>query len=280
MMLVNGLPRAIHARFETEDRDTCLDGTRTELLKQIYGWIQNEERPRKRQRLIHDVDDKRPGDISISGDFRPIPSIFWINGSPGTGKMTIASTVAKECKDMGILGASFFCSRDDAECSNPKLIFPAIAQQLGLFSPSFQAELATVLTSKPDIVYSRVCFQLEELIINPLRRLGNRFPSCIVVMDALDECRDHGTTSVILSSLSRFVADLRHLKFLITSRPEQQIASVFRSSQLQHACRPLFLHDVALPVVQCDIERYLDFRLKEIRTAWRIRGHPRRTFSS
>src|SRR5438552_18537841 len=94
--------------------------------------------------------------------------IFWINGSAGTGKTTIASTVADICTARGILGASFFCSRDDAECSNPNLIFTTIAVQLGQYCPAFAAEIARVREQKPDIGYSSVSYQLKQLIVNPL----------------------------------------------------------------------------------------------------------------
>ena len=127
------------------------------------------------------------------------PRIFWINGSAGTGKTTIAYTVAETCRKRGILGASFFCSRDYAERSNPNLIFATVAHQLGLFYPPFRAEVTRVLQLNPDIVYSSVPHQLEELIVKPLHAVGGSFPSCVIVLDALDECKDSGATSIILS---------------------------------------------------------------------------------
>jgi hypothetical protein len=38
--------------------------------------------------------------------------IFWIKGSAGTGKTTIAYSIAEDCRKHNVLGASFFCSRD------------------------------------------------------------------------------------------------------------------------------------------------------------------------
>jgi hypothetical protein len=138
--------------------------------------------------------------------------IFWINGSPGTGKTAIAYTVAEECKKRGILGASFFCSHDDTECSDSGLIFTTIAYQLGIFSPQFKAEVSRVMVSRPDIRYASISYQLELLIVNPLRSLAGSIRPCVVVIDALDECRDNGTQSVILSSLARYVSELSPIK--------------------------------------------------------------------
>jgi hypothetical protein len=70
--------------------------------------------------------------------------IFWINGSAGTGKTTIAYTIAEDCRKHNILGASFFCSRDDAECKNPNVIFTTIAFHLGLFNPLFREEVRRI----------------------------------------------------------------------------------------------------------------------------------------
>src|ERR1700726_1309495 len=94
--------------------------------------------------------------------------IFWINGVAGSGKTTIAYTAAKFCEDKRMLAASFFCSRDNAECSNLKLIFTTIAYQLGQFCPEFKDCLAPVLKSIPDVVHSNVSNQLEKLIVEPL----------------------------------------------------------------------------------------------------------------
>jgi hypothetical protein len=109
--------------------------------------------------------------------------IFWIDCSAGTG---IACTVAEACRTRGILGVSFFCSRDDAECSNPNIIFATIAYQLGQFCPSYGIEVVRVLKSRPDIGYASVPYQLEELLIRLLRAVGHAFPQCVIVLDALD----------------------------------------------------------------------------------------------
>jgi hypothetical protein len=86
------------------------------------------------------------------------------------------------------------------------------------------------------------------------------------VIDALDECKDEGTTSIILSSLSRHVSEISPLKILVTSRPEQSITSAFssRSGHLNAASQRLVLHELELDVVQQDIELYLSSALQDI----------------
>ena len=260
-------PHAISARFDCKDRARCSDGTRVDILEQVYRWIDTNESQLK--------DTRVPGGPSGSVDgAEPTPEksrIFWINGSAGTGKTTIANTVADTCRSRQILGASFFCSRDDAECSNPNLIFTTIAHQLGQFFPSFHAEVSRALKANPDIGYSSVPYQLEELIVKPLRTVRESFPSCLIVLDALDECKDSGATSIILSSLSRYVAELSPLKILVTSRPEQNITKPFKGSQLNPTTQRLILHEIELGVVQNDIERFLASSLARIRDFYELR---------
>jgi hypothetical protein len=239
----------------------------------VYHWIDGDnERTRK---------SKQSGKANA----KQTQCIFWINGSAGTGKIaafrgplklkvdaghgtgktTIAYTVAEACRGNNALGATFFCSRYSAERSNPNLIFTTIAHQLGQFFPPFKVEITRALKSHPDIGYSSVPYQLEELIVKPLCAVGKGFPSCLVIFDALDECKDDRVTSIILSSLSRHVTELSPLKFLITSRPEQNITGAFKSSPLTPASRPLILHEIELDIVQQDIERYLSSCLSQIR---------------
>jgi hypothetical protein len=233
-------PSALFAAFDCNAGLTrCCQGTRKEVLDEIIRWIG-----------IEDALNDAPG---ASMDTWVKSRIFWINGSAGTGKTTIAWTVAEECRERGILGASFFCSRDDGECSNPGLIFTTIAYQLSIFSPLFKDEVSRAVASNPDIYYAGIPYQLQRLIVNPLRSLAGSIPPCVVVLDALDECRGHGITSLVLSSLSRYVKELSPIKFLVTSRPESPTA--LKDSQ------NLILHEVRLDVVESDITRYLSSEL-------------------
>jgi hypothetical protein len=251
------LPYAASAAFEyldSTDMSRCLEGTREDVLRQIHHWIDGDDAQ------IREKDHQGNTDVGET------PRIFWINGSAGTGKTTIAYTVAEACRARKTLGATFFCSRYSADRSNPDLIFTTIAHQLGLFFTPFKVEISRALKSHPDIGSSSVPYQLEELIVKPLHSVRNSFPSCLVILDALDECKDNRITSIILSSLSRHVAELSPLKFLITSRPEQNITSAFKlSSQLIPLSHPLFLHEIELGIVQQDIERYLTSSFSRIR---------------
>jgi hypothetical protein len=197
------------SRFDSKDRVPCLENTRSDILDRVFCWINIQDMLRRGDLMLKGQSDN--GNAAMEDT-----CIFWINGSAGTGKTTIAYTIAERCRADGVLGASFFCSRDDADCSNPGLIFTTIAYQLGQSNALFAAEVTRALKSNPDIGYSSVPYQLEQLIVKPLPALKDSFPPRVVVLNALDECKDGGTTSTILFSLTRYVTELSPLKFFVT----------------------------------------------------------------
>ena len=123
------------------------------------------------------------------------PPVFWLNGLAGTGKSTIAQTVAERVFANGRLGASFFCSRGVEDRSNLHLIFPTLAFQLAQMYPDFRSSLVPLLQSNPDIVHESLHDQMQRLLVEPLRRAN---VSTTIVIDALDECKDKDPESAIL----------------------------------------------------------------------------------
>ncbi|KAF8586854.1 hypothetical protein K439DRAFT_1659436 [Ramaria rubella] len=243
-------PHAVLARYDCGDRVPCLDGTRKDIIDQIQNWIGQDSD-------MSSLDNTVTCDVAKS-------RVFWIKGSAGTGKTTIAYTIVQICDKRHMLGASFFCSRGDGDCSNPKFIFTTIANHLGHHCPAFGDEVAHVLKLYPDIGYADVSRQLEELIVKPLHVVGKSFPSCVVVIDALDECKEDKSTSSILSCISNHMERLLPLKFLITSRPEPNTTMAFTASTL----KPFVLHEVNLDVVEKDIEHYLTIKIAEFQTLY------------
>src|SRR5258705_8922821 len=149
------MPRyARAARFDYEsNRVLCTQDTRVETLDTIYHWFNN---------AILDTGE------TLSMDGNPQGRVFWLDGVAGTGKSTIAQTVANYFDSTHNLGASFFCSRDNADCSNVGLVFPTIAYQLSLFNFSFQKHLSDAMVKDPDVQYSLLSRQLEKLVMNSL----------------------------------------------------------------------------------------------------------------
>jgi hypothetical protein len=103
--LLSMLPVASEAAFNSlhnQHEPTCLLNTRAELLKDITAWV--------------DGPDER--------------SIFWLNGIAGTGKSTVARTIARTYYNRGDLRASFFFSRGGGDLSNANKLVTTLARQL------------------------------------------------------------------------------------------------------------------------------------------------------
>jgi hypothetical protein len=217
----------------------CLEGTRITLLQQIMDWIQS-----------HDPTS---------------PRIYWINGLAGIGKSTVAHTVAEECHRLRILGASFFFDRQHAECSDSLLFFITIALQLAELGADFRELIVQAIESDRNPSDAAIKTQLHDFIIEPLKKLTNPPDVIVIVVDALDECRDEKNVPIIIQLLADELPRLPwSLKFLITSRPEHHIYSKFNSRFLTNRSQAIVLHNIEKSIVQSDIESYLRERLTQI----------------
>ena len=78
------------------------------------------------------------------------PPVYWLNGLAGTGKSTMAHSVAEHTFADRRLGASFFCSRDFEDRRDLRYIFLTLAFQLACAYPTFRSTLVPLLQSNPD----------------------------------------------------------------------------------------------------------------------------------
>jgi len=221
------------AGYRSGNRQGCLRGTRTYILLQLERWMGDEQ------------------------DHR----MFWLNGLAGTGKSTIAQTFAEISFADGKLGASFFCSRDFEDRNNLQVIFPTLAFQLAYRYLPFRERLIQVLRANPDVGQESLCSQMERIVVGPLKASRIR---TLIIIDALDECKDEEPASAILSVLSRYVNKIPHVKLFITCRPEPWIRSGFRLESLRPITEVLRLHDVQRSLVDTDIKLFFRTRLTDI----------------
>jgi len=188
-------------------------------------------------------------------------NVFWLNGLAGTGKSTIAQSFSEAVANEGFLGASFFCSREYLNRKELKNIFPTLAYQLAWRYPHFRSHITTSIKKDPTIAHTSLISQLENLLVIPLS--GENI-SCVIVVDALDECIDDQPASAILSVLGQFAKQLPLVKFFITGRPEPRIRTGFRLPLLQPLTQIFLLHQVESSSVNNDIQLYLTQRLTTI----------------
>ncbi|KAF9784028.1 hypothetical protein BJ322DRAFT_1219538 [Thelephora terrestris] len=232
---LNTFRQAQGAEYRHVGRKGCLKGTRRTVLDEIELWAR---------------------------DFAKLP-VYWLNGLAGTGKSTIAQTIAERMFAEGQLGASFFCSRDFEDRSNLQFIFPTIAIQLAHKYPEFRSVFVPLVQPDPGIAYESLYNQMDKLIVGPLKK--SPIPiSTIIIIDALDECKDKESTSAILSVLARFVSQVPNVKFFLTGRPEPRIRKGFRLPLLMKATDIFLLHEVKSDQVNSDIRQFFKESLLEL----------------
>ena len=189
------------------------------------------------------------------------PPVFWLNGLAGTGKTTIAQSIAERMFADGRLGASFFCSRGFEDRNNLKLIFPTLAFQLAQQYPKFRSSLIPLLRSDPDVAYESLQSQMQKLLVDPLQSAGI---STGIVVDALDECKDEDPESAFLIALGQLVSEVPGVKFFITGRPEIHIVDGVRRTPLKESTDIFTLHEVSRCIVDNDIRRYFESELPKL----------------
>jgi hypothetical protein len=226
------------AEYRHDKREDCLKGTRGAVLDEIELWTKGFNKP----------------------------PVFWLNGLAGTGKSTIALTVAKQTFANGQLGASFFCSRDSEDRSDPRSIFPTIAVQLARNYPKFRSIFAPLVQSDPGIARESLVKQMNKLIVQPLKEADI---STVIIIDALDECGDEESASMILSAIGKSRPQIPKVKFFITGRPESCIQEGFSLPGLVEETRIFFLHEVKRDQVDNDIRLFFKHKFSEIRGRWR-----------
>jgi replicative DNA helicase len=94
---------------------------RMRILDEIMAWARNSYSSNN----ISVNDTGEP----INGSSGP-QRIYWLNGMAGTGKSTIARTIACQCITEGRLGASFFFSSGSGELEMARTFVTSIAVQL------------------------------------------------------------------------------------------------------------------------------------------------------
>jgi len=220
-----------------QHQPTCLPGTRSELLMDIMRWSKN------------------PQDACI----------FWLNGMAGTGKSTVARTVARRWYDQKRLGATFFFSRGRGDLANASKFFATLACQLAHTQPSLASPIRKAILSNPIITTLGLQDQWEQLIHQPLSQDKDVPSQLVLVIDAFDECDGEKDIRLILRLLSQAnsLGSMR-LKIFVTSRPETPIRRGFDDiSNAAH--RDFALHAIHNAVVDNDISALLQNEFEGIR---------------
>ncbi|TFK62343.1 hypothetical protein BDN72DRAFT_862902 [Pluteus cervinus] len=141
-----------------------------------------------------------------------------ISGWAGTGKTTIAQTMAEYWARQGQLGGSFFFSTSSLERSTTERVYETIFHQ---FLQRFGANMDVGHLLGAPIVWDEVVGALVSTLPSlPL--------PVVIVIDGLDECRLTTEQVLLLRGILGSLDKLGSIKFLISCRPERHLENVFR----------------------------------------------------
>jgi hypothetical protein len=208
-------------------------------------------------------------DLLTWADSLKSPCVFWVNGLAGTGKSTIARSLCSRLHGKGLLGASFFISRDQPDKRDASNIVRSIAHQLAVRQHPVADTLCAKLRETPLSVARSLQEQISDFIIDPARGMQGS-ASLVIVIDALDEAFTDflgrpGGDFLLLLAQQLLQLDGR-LKLCLTSRNEITIQSMFRDPSLP-AQAIVKLHDLDATVVRGDITTFLTLSFIHIRNA-------------
>ena len=150
---------------------------------------------------------------------------YWLYGSPGIGKTSLAHSICANLHERNLLAGAFFCQRDNPNLSEPLNIIPTFIHKLAILFPPFRTIVAEYLRDDPNLTPQSMKGSLfVDFICSLPRHLEH---SLVFVIDALDECGKARSRPRILKVLTNAAAQAPWLKIIITSRTEVNIQYFF-----------------------------------------------------
>jgi hypothetical protein len=165
--------------------------------------------------------------------------LFLLSGVAGSGKSSVATSVANSLHQRGRLSGSFFFKRDSEKLRVPADLVHTLAHSFALHYKPYLDVLTEVLKSNPTIEDMALSVQFEMLLKKPLDKISlmsstatvhvpsSNQPTVTFIIDALDECDDPPSVS---SYLAELVGLAPWLKIIVTCRPRDDIEADLRTS--------------------------------------------------
>ncbi|RDA86853.1 hypothetical protein CP532_1389 [Ophiocordyceps camponoti-leonardi (nom. inval.)] len=250
---------SFNSRAENKEA-TCLPGTRIDLLQEISSWATNPD----------------------------AGSIFWLMGPKGTGKSTIARTVAQSWENH--LGASFFFQRGETDRGNLSKFFSTIAAELTEREPAIAKYIKAAATDRQreprkahfsvgdategnaKIRRSFYREKFHKLVLKPLEMvapaLRTKMP-VVIVVDGLNECEPEEDIKIVVNLFSHAAAmESLQLKIFLTSNPRMRIRLGIKNDEnVNHE-----LNHHRMPTDGKDISFYMDHEMADIREKYNNRS--------
>ncbi|KAG1855372.1 hypothetical protein DFJ58DRAFT_702907 [Suillus subalutaceus] len=174
--------------------------------------------------------------------------IYLLLGPKGSGKSTIAHTIARQFDAIVRLGSSYCFSRAARDKRNATNLFSTIARDLADHDSQYRKALwATVKYKRALCETINPLTQFNRFILTPANQMACIGP-VLVVIDGLEHSGNESARKDLLTALAENGAELpRNFKLLVTCRPEEDICAAFEGKShviqkhLKHHADSLFV---------------------------------------
>ncbi len=229
----------LRPKEELGPKSKCMPGTRVETINSLVTWIAECNN-----------------------------GVLWCSGLAGTGKSSLVGTLhellSSDMSNRSRLAA--FIRYDRTSYRKSSELIPSIAYSLGMFDKRIGNAIAQALVASP-IPPSKLRTQFRLFVQDPLEKIQElQYEGpLVVIIDGLDESDVSAELLEVLAD--GFGSELPFMQLIVSSRPEEQISSVFNEHvQVHH-----FPLDTSTYEVQCDIRHFIQQKFGSItdKRAWR-----------
>ena len=159
--------------------------------------------------------------------------VMVISGNAGMGKSVVSAVVCKRMQEAGRLSGSHFCQHNNVRYRNPQLMLQSLASHLSRALPEYKKALLEQLSRNLGTEINNM--GVEELFAllfkEPLSTISDPGRNILMVIDALDESEYKGRNELLDVIASHFCKLPLWIRFLMTTRPEVNIANSLKGLQ-------------------------------------------------
>ena len=159
--------------------------------------------------------------------------VMVICGNAGMGKSVISAVVCKKMQEAGRLCGSHFIQHNNVRYRKPQLMLQSLACHMCHALPVFKLALVEQLTRNTgkDLNDMGVEELFALLFKEPLSSIEDPGRNMLIVIDGLDESDYHDRNELLEVIANHFCKLPVWIRFLVTSRPERNIAKTLRHLQ-------------------------------------------------
>ena len=226
-------------------------GTRSKLLKELDDWIRSNT------------------------------PICWLTGAVGSGKTSIAQTLAKKCSEQKTLVANFFFDRNERSGIEP--LIPSLVYTMCISYYPAIPYVERVYRHEPSIFQdSAQDYQFRKLLLEVLSAILEEKPTksrpgimqsktrLVIVIDGIDRCSDEREMREFVKMLVGIPSGstpklLTNVRILLTGRIADHFEEVRESKEFSRSVKEINIQDIDAVETTKDIRKFIQDRLKEIR---------------